>query len=197
MAGTEGLWLSEVIKMDSILKEQLGMEIRSVKMLGALMIILGLVAVIFPAVMTGIVIFLIAFILILLGGMYLSLAIYGADNEKNWMSWVKAFVMLGIGLLMLTNAEASAAAIALILGIFFMILGFFAIVLAYGTKPVEGWYLFLADAAVAFLLGITLFIGWPDYAVWMLGFLLGLDLLMEGTTLMVLASSAEKELGLK
>jgi uncharacterized membrane protein HdeD (DUF308 family) len=161
------------------------------------MIILGLIAVVFPAVVTGIVVFLIAFILILMGGMYLSLAIYGAENEKNWVTWVKSFVMLGIGLLMLTNGKESAAAIALILGIFFLIMGFFAILLALGTRPAEGWYLFIVDAVVAFLLGITLFIGWPEYSTWMLGFLLGLDLLMEGTTLMVMASSAEKELGLK
>ena len=178
--------------MEEIIEENMGMDIRALKMLGMVMLVLGLVAIFFPVMMSGIVVFLVAFILILMGGMFLSLAIYGGENEKSWMTWVKAFIMLGVGMLMLMNPHATASVLALMLGILFFFIGFMALLMGYAIKPGEGWYLFIADSVVAFLLGIILFVGWPEHSTKMLGLLLGLDLLMEGITIMVIASSVEK-----
>ena len=180
--------------MEDVIKEKLGMEIKSMKMLATVMLILGLIALFFPVMIAGIVVFMIAFILILMGGMYLSLAIYGEENEKNWITWVKAFVILGIGLLMLTNAQASAAAIALLLGIFFFAAAFMVMLISYDLYPEKGWHLFFMDGIIAILLAIIIFIGWPEQSAVLLGLLLGVDLIVEGITIMVIASHYEKNM---
>ncbi len=178
--------------MEEIMKEKFGMELRSMKMMATVLLILGLVALFFPVVIAGIVVFIIAFILILIGGMYLSLAIYGAENEKNWVTWVKAFVILGIGMLMLANAQESAMVIALLLGIFFFAVAILVFVVAYDLYPTQGWHLFLMDGIIALLLGTIIFIGWPEQSAVILGLLLGIDLIVEGISLMVLASYYQK-----
>ena len=180
--------------MEDVIKENFGMEIRSMKMLASIMLILGLIALFFPVMIAGIVVFMIAFILILMGGMFLSLAVYGEENEKNWLTWVKAFVMLGIGVLMLTNAQASAAVIALLLGIFFFAVAFIVILIAYDLHPQKGWHLFFMDGIIAILLAIIIFVGWPEESAVLLGLLLGVDLIVEGITIMVIASHYERNI---
>ncbi len=153
--------------------------IRSYKMLGLILILLGIIGIFFPLMMGGIVTYLIAFSLILMGGLYVGMGIYG-DSQKG-MTWAKAIVFLLIGLLIIIYPYAALATIAMIMAIFFFAGGLLSVVLIFVVD--EGKGMLAMNGIIGFILGILLLMGWPDSSVVTVGLFLGIYLLLEGITM--------------
>jgi uncharacterized membrane protein HdeD (DUF308 family) len=90
----------------------------------------------------------------------------------------------GIGLLSLTLVIAS---LFLAEGILLTI-AFFRI----RSMPGSGWL--LADGIVTLLLGLLIWIRWPASAVWAVGTLLGINLIMSGVALLMFSATVRKVL---
>jgi uncharacterized membrane protein HdeD (DUF308 family) len=158
--------------------------IRSYRMLGLLLVILGIIGIFFPLVMGGIVTYLISFALILMGGMYLGMGVYG-DSHRG-MTWAKAIIFLLIGLLIIIYPYEALATVALIMAIFFFAGGLLAIVLVFVVD--DGKAMLALNGVFGFILGILLLMGWPDSSEVTVGLFLGIYLLIEGITMISLGS---------
>ncbi len=154
-------------------------SIRSYKMLGLVLIILGIVGILFPLFIGGIIVLLIAFSLILVGGMYLGVAIYGADRKG--MTWLKAIVFLTIGLLVIIYPYEALATLALLMAVLFIAEGILAFVLIFVVD--DGKIALAVNGIVGLILGALLLIGWPGSSKWIVGLFVGIYLLMEGLTM--------------
>ena len=155
-------------------------SIKSYKMLGLVLIILGIVGIFFPLFVGGIIVFLIAFSLILVGGMYVGAAIYGADRKGT--TWLKAIVFLAIGLLVIIYPYAALATLALLMAILFIGGGILAFVLIFMVA--DGKTYLAINGIMGLILGILLLIGWPESSEWIVGLFVGIYLLIEGITMM-------------
>jgi uncharacterized membrane protein HdeD (DUF308 family) len=65
-------------------------------------------------------------------------------------------------------------------------------VAAFQLRPVRGWGWALASAVASIVLGLIVFSGWPGTALWVLGLMVGIDLLFYGWALLGLRAAVNR-----
>jgi len=121
-----------------------------------------------------------------------ALAAYAAWNGygEGGLAWLKPFVLITLGLLVAFYPLAGAAAIGLILIIYFLLDGFAGVVLALALRPMPGWGWTLFSGIASLVLALIFIGGWPFQSVWLVGLFIGISLLLDGIALLMLASAA-------
>jgi uncharacterized membrane protein HdeD (DUF308 family) len=154
--------------------------------LGVLLVACGTVAIIFPIVAT-------VYVALLLGLLFLIsgvATIVGAFWAGKW-SGLLMQLLVGIlyvvsGFVITENPIAGAGAITLFLSAAFIVLGIFRAAAALVVQfPQWGWA--LLNGVVTFLAGIIIFRNYPEDVFWVLGLLVGLEMLFNGWTWIMLS----------
>ena len=96
------------------------------------------------------------------------------------------------GLLMVINPMLGAVSLTLTLCILYLILGGTWIVIAI-TQHLPGWSWMLFNGIVDLILGGLIWFYWPINSLWVIGILLGIDIIFMGWWLTILGWSARKE----
>jgi len=97
-----------------------------------------------------------------------------------------------VGALFLRNPGESLLTLTLLLIVFFMVEGISKVIFALTIRPFPNWGWVLASGIVGILLAFYLWASIPVSAVWVLGVLLGIELICEGAALGHLAWQARK-----
>jgi uncharacterized membrane protein HdeD (DUF308 family) len=92
-----------------------------------------------------------------------------------------------IGFLFLRDPEQGLATITLLLIVFFMMEGISKVVFALTIRPFPNWGWVLASGMVGIVLSVVLWTYLPVTSVWLLGFLLGMNLISVGSAIAYLA----------
>jgi len=155
------------------------------------LIIVGLIGVILPQVISITLSFLIALMLILAG--IISAYLTWLNYYRTGMAWLKPFLLLTLGLLVAFNPVAGAAALGLLLVIYFLLDGFAGISFALMLRPMRGWIWTLLNGIISLVLAAIFLAGWPFGSVWLVGLLVGVSLIIDGLALlgMVLAADGD------
>jgi len=91
-----------------------------------------------------------------------------------------AAILFGVaGLLMVVKPRPSAEAMTLFMAAFFLVGGFFQIVVAVALA-LPGWGWQVADGFITLALGLLVIAEWPASALWAIGLFLGIDLIFFG-----------------
>ena len=148
--------------------------------LGGALILLGIVAVIFP-MMTTIAVKVFLGWIILIGG--LVTAFHAFSTQK----WSAFFYNLMVGLLYVLVGGwlaflplSGVITLTVMLASLFIIQGVLQAALAFRLKPRDGWAWILVAGIIAILAGIMLISGLPSTAAWAIGFLAGISLISTG-----------------
>ena len=141
---------------------------------GILMIILGAVAILIPAIASWFITVFIGWILII--G---SLFIFGS-----------AFGFREIGRILL---RILVAVITLILVIYFIVAGLFRIGAGISERGNDGAGWLVVNGVLSLLIGLLVGIDFPSSADWAIGLLVGIDLIFSGWVLIMLASAGKRE----
>jgi uncharacterized membrane protein HdeD (DUF308 family) len=93
-------------------------------------------------------------------------------------------VLLGIlyialGAVVVSHPVASALILTYVVGLLLLISGFVRVMLGFGHLKDAGWIMLLSGA-FGILAGLVILTGFPMTGLWVLGFLLGVDLLSHG-----------------
>jgi uncharacterized membrane protein HdeD (DUF308 family) len=92
-----------------------------------------------------------------------------------------------IGILLLRNPNAGLLVMTVLLIVFFVVEGVSKVVFAMNIRPFDGWLWVLLAGVISILLGAYLWANMPVSSEWVLGVLLGIQLLVEGAALAYLA----------
>ena len=92
-----------------------------------------------------------------------------------------------IGFLFLRDPAQGLATITLLLIVFFMIEGISKVVFALTIRPFPNWGWVLARGLVGIVLALILWANLPVTALWLIGVLLGLQLISVGAAIAYLA----------
>jgi uncharacterized membrane protein HdeD (DUF308 family) len=154
---------------------------------GALMVLGGVVALVYPIVSSvGVVLFL-GWILIL-GGIVQGISLIGANEVPHfWLQLVSVVLSVIVGLLFIRNPGEGLLALTLLLIVFFMVEGFSKLIFALTIRPFPNWGWVLASGVIGILLSFYLWANLPVTAIWLLGVLIGIQLICEGAALGYLA----------
>ncbi len=147
-----------------------------------LLIILGAVAIGVPLVTaSGVVIFL-AWLILLAGAVLLIQAFL--SNGVGGMIWkvLAAVVYLAAGAFLLTHPVMALAALTLMLAIFFVAAGIAELATWFQNRGARaaGWLLF--SGLVSLVLGAMIWMQWPSSALWAIGTLVGVNMIMTGVS---------------
>jgi len=95
-----------------------------------------------------------------------------------------------VGFMIVANPGASAAALTLLIAMFLIFGGIFRVVMALAARyPHWGWM--LLHGGINLLLGVLIWRQWPVSGLWVIGLFVGIELLLNGWSLIMLGLAAK------
>jgi len=154
---------------------------------GIFFIILGSIAIIVPQVFTvGIALFL--GWLLLIGGAFQAARALMMINMPSFSLWFFISILqLLIGYFLVTDTMQGVMTLTLLLTVFFALEGLVKIYLAFMMRPLAKWGWVLFSGITALFLAILVWVGWPETATWVLGLLLGINMIFLGWSILSLS----------
>jgi uncharacterized membrane protein HdeD (DUF308 family) len=159
--------------------------------LGIALIIIGMIAIGSAVEATIISVMFLGWLLIIGGGFEV---IHGFSRRPwsgffiNLLGGVLYFVA---GLVMVTNPARAAVTLTLLIAIILIIAGLFRLFVAFST-PLHhrGWL--ILNGAISVLLGAMIWDAWPVSGLWVIGLFIGIDMVFDGWTEIMLAMSVRR-----
>ncbi|MFD2055826.1 HdeD family acid-resistance protein [Mesorhizobium calcicola] len=159
---------------------------------GVLLVAAGILAVIFPMISSVAVVVLLGWLLIISGALQ-GISLVGAGHVPHfWLQLISVILAVMIGLLFLRHPGNGLLTITLLLIVFFMIEGISKVVFALTIRPFPNWGWVLGSGLIGILLSLILWIRIPLTAVWLIGLLLGIELISVGAATAYLAWQVRK-----
>ena len=161
--------------------------------LGVLSVIAGMIALGHVVLASAISVLLLGW-LILFGGIALGVgAVAGwKDPRRRWDLALGALLFL-LGLGFLRNPEIGLLTLTLLAGSLLLVAGVVRIITAFQPEAPRGLLLF--SGTVTFLLGLLVLGRWPVSALWFLGTVLGVELILDGITTAISGRVRRVEVG--
>lgn len=111
-----------------------------------------------------------------------------AWRVKDWSGFVfwtlSGLLYAAAGAVALVNPFAGAALLTLLLGATLIGSGAFRLWVWFNNRGQQGWSWLAFSGIITLGIGLLIAIGWPDNSLWILGLLLGFDLLFQGWSLL-------------
>jgi uncharacterized membrane protein HdeD (DUF308 family) len=150
---------------------------------GGLMVLAGFVAFLFPVFSSVAVVLMLGWLLII-SGIFQAISLIGATNVPHfWLQLVSVALSVVIGILFLRHPGQGLLTLTMLLIVFFMVGGMAKVIFALTIRPFPNWGWVLASGVVGVLLALYLWSSLPITAAWLLGILVGIQLISEGAAL--------------
>lgn len=152
---------------------------------GVMLIILGVIALLAPLVIAEFLSLLIGCIFLLAG---LAQGVVSYATKRHWTYYITAIIALTAGIILILKPEVGALVLAMVISVFLLLQGSMQIFYAGVFAPFKGWGWMLLSGCISILLTILIYVGWPTTAIWFLGVVVGLNLILFGVSLLMLAT---------
>ncbi|WP_211366379.1 HdeD family acid-resistance protein [Verticiella sediminum] len=157
---------------------------------GAILIAAGVLAIVYSAVASVAVITVLGWLLVISGAAQ-AISLVGASQVPHfWLQLISVVLAILIGLMFLNDATQGLLTVTLLLIVFFMMEGISKVVFALTIRPFPNWAWVLAAGVLGMALSLVLWVNLPISAIWLIGLLLGVQLIGVGASLVYLAWSA-------
>jgi uncharacterized membrane protein HdeD (DUF308 family) len=157
--------------------------------LGAILVVLGVLAIIYAQAATTISVRILGVLLMVSS---LSVFAFGVSLAGFWTEFfvhvIWAALILIAGLMLVTRPAVGAVAVTMLLAIAFIVSGVMSISFALSAH-VDNLWLYLFEGFVSIVIGTMLWIGRPFSSMWAIGTLVGIDLVFKGSAIFFLGWS--------
>ncbi|MGD9126006.1 MAG: HdeD family acid-resistance protein [Planctomycetia bacterium] len=161
--------------------------------LGISLVVVGALAVCLPAIATEITIFALGWLLIV-GGVIQAIHAFTAGKWGGTVWELLTAILYGVvGILLLANPVLSMFALTIFLVAFLLIEGLFQIVTAFQVRNNSSWGWVLFSGVVAIILAGMIWSNMPGDALWVLGLLVGVNIIFSGWGMTMVALAARDE----
>jgi uncharacterized membrane protein HdeD (DUF308 family) len=162
---------------------------------GALLIVLGMMAIGSPFLAAVAVNVVVAWLIVLAGVVHIVVAFraHGAGS----MIWklLVGIAYLAFGVYMIARPVAGVASLTLLVASLFLIEGILDIVLFVKMRPMQGSTWVLIDGLVTLALGAMIYLQWPSSSLWAIGTLVGISLIFSGVARVMMSLAVRKVTG--
>jgi uncharacterized membrane protein HdeD (DUF308 family) len=153
--------------------------------LGSVLVALGVLALCYPAV-TAVETTIVFGVLLVLGGIGQVAAAFWVRGWNGFFLYLlMGLIYLFYGVVLVEKPVINTEALAVVLAIFLVAGGLLRIVSAL-THRFAGWGWALLNGVVTLLLGLLIWRGWPGTGLWVIGVLVGVELVFCGWALVML-----------
>lgn len=148
--------------------------------LGLGLLVVGLLALIFPIVSTLVAALFVGWIFLLSGGFMFVGAFSIHGTGPFFGALLLGLLSMVAGVFLVFNPLAGAVALTLTIGVIFIFQGAFEIFFAFETRPHDGWVGMLISGIASIVMAVLIAAGWPAISLVVLGILLGVNLITTG-----------------
>jgi len=160
--------------------------------LGIAQIVLGVVILGAPLA-GGLTVTLVIGVAMIVGGVARLFAAFAADSFGiGALAFVWGLIVAATGFYIFTNPGVGLVTLTLVLSMMFFVSGLTECVAAFHVRPEGGWGWMLTGGLVSVLLAFMIWRQFPFSGIWLVGTLLGVNLLMSGFTTVMVGSAARK-----
>jgi uncharacterized membrane protein HdeD (DUF308 family) len=150
---------------------------------GVLLIVAGILAIGFSTISSFAVVTVLGWLLIA-SGIVQAISLIGAAKVPHfWLQLVSVVLAILVGLLILRDPAQALLTISLLLIVYFMIEGISKVVFALTIRPFPNWGWLLASGGMGIALSLVLWANLPVTALWLIGLLVGIELISVGAAL--------------
>jgi uncharacterized membrane protein HdeD (DUF308 family) len=184
----------DVDRMRTTLKEALHDHWKLFLFEGIALIALGAAAVAVPPLASLAVTVFVGWLLLVGGGIGLVAALYGHAMKGFWWALLSSALALAAGAILLWLPLRGILTLTLVLAAYFIADGVASIMLAIEHRHDESraWGWLVASGIVDFILAGVIISGWPGTAAWVIGLIVGVDLMFAGWALVMIALRSRK-----
>lgn len=161
--------------------------------IGALMLILGAVAILLPPLASLASTIFVGWILII-AGVFLIAASFsrsGAWQVIGGVAW--GLLSLGVGIyIAIANPARGVLALTLVLCIYFIVVGATRIWIAFSERGMPGAGVVGLNGVLSLIIGILILAELPESSLWAIGLLVGIDLIFAGWSFLATGSAGRE-----
>lgn len=161
---------------------------------GGVAIVAGVLAIILPVIATLAATLLFGALLTVSGVVECIAAIRSRGAGRIALRLFMGLIAVAAGLVLLFEPLSGAVALTLLLSAYFVAAGLFRMFLAWALRESGSWGWMLASGLLSLALGVLILSGLPGSALWILGLLIGVDLIFYGATLIAIVAAARRVL---
>ena len=157
--------------------------------LGLLLIVAGAAAIAFPLLGT-LAVAVWAAIAFAIAGVAQTVHAFAARSWGGFLfDLLIGLLYLAAGVMLWLNPLGGAVTLTVILAVVLVVDGVFRSILAFQVRPRTGWIWLLFGGVVSIVLGVMIWRQLPSSAIWILGLLLGINLIFSGLTFLMLGNT--------
>ncbi len=160
--------------------------------LGLIGVLLGLVAMIYPAGFGKVTTVVIGLFLIIGGSIRSIFSFVSVSLGSMLLKYFYAIIMLLAGIYMVINPDIGLVTLTMVLAIYFIVDGITAMVYSFSLMPIGGGTFLLISGILSIILGVMIFTKWPESSNYVLGVYLGIKLFIDGMMLALTGYSIRK-----
>ena len=165
---------------------------KSIIIIGILALVLGILALIYPAGFGKISAVVIGVFLVTGGILRLTFAVVSYSMGSLLMRYFYAILMIIVGIWITMNPDMGMEALTIIMAIYFIIDGITEIIYSFSLMPIGGGMYLLISGIVGVVLGILIFSKWPESSNYALGIYLGVKFIIDGLMLAITGYAVRK-----
>lgn len=161
-------------------------------LIGIVLALFGVLLLMSPAAVGGAVVKLVALVLAVTGLVQLLHSLRPGAAVHKAVSATLGAIVAAVGLLVWFNPELGSGFLTALLMIFFVVHGLWKVSSAFRFRPASGWPWLLLSGLLSLVFVYLLWVQWPLSGAWAIGVLVGLDLLLTGAAIMLIAVALRK-----
>jgi uncharacterized membrane protein HdeD (DUF308 family) len=191
--------MNETVGVSSLTRKIADLDLKAVSdrwgwfmALGILLIVLGTVAIGAPFA-SGVAINLLIGWLLVISGVAHGIHAFRATGWRGGLvQFLCGLLYLGVGVMMIVNPVAGLLALTMTVLVYFIVSGIFKIILAIRveTLPQRGWV--TTSGILSLVLAIYVGSQFPTSALWVIGMLVGIEMLFSGWSFVMMALAAKR-----
>ena len=159
---------------------------------GIALLVFGVLLLVSPAAVGGAVVKLVALVLVITGVAQLFQAFRAGGAADTAVADILGLVVAGLGVMVWLNPDLGSGFLTALLMIFFVVHGLWKVTAAIHYRRVKGWLWLLLTGVLSLVFVYLLWKQWPLSGAWAIGVLVGLDLLLTGIAMILLAAAMRR-----
>lgn len=156
---------------------------------GAIIAVIGVLAILSPFV-AGVSLSILLGALLVVGGLVHVARAFSGGWKRFFVQGLLAVVYAIAGIALLSNPVIGLTTLTILLVAFLFVEGILEIVMGFQARGEKGWSALVVSGVLALVIAGLIWAGFPSSALWAVGLLFGVNLLVSGVSMMFMAQGS-------